>query len=68
MKASTMIAPVVFTTIIIYSKSYSIKETTDFTEYEPKTNIIEIITTTDNEEIEIEIEEQSVDALGKCKI
>ena len=67
-----MIAPVVFTTIIIYSKSYSIKETTDFTEYEPKTNIFEIITTTDVEdiefEIEIEIEEESGDALGKCKI
>ena len=65
-----MIALVVFTTIIIYSKSYSMKETTDFTEYEPKTNIIEMITTTDDEEIEfeIEIEEKSVDALGKCKI
>ena len=65
-----MIALVVFTSIIIYSKSYSIKETTDFTEYEPKTNIFEIITTTDVDDIEfeIEIEEESGDALGKCKI
>ena len=64
MNASTIIFLVVFTTIIIYSKSYSMKKTANFTEYQLKTNILKRITTTDDEVIE----EKSVDALGKCQI
>ena len=64
MTATTMIALVVLTSLIIYSKSYSIKETANVTEYQPKMNILQRITTIDDEVIE----EKYVDALSKCKI